>query len=208
MEKKIPAGVLAYDEIFAREHLVNHLSWCGHCVQKTPSDMWIYQEIVTETRPDLIVEIGSGHGGTALFFAHVMESLAIPQGRVVSYDTRAREGRPEHSRLRFVTGDPRKPENADSIRKAVEIDGRRLMVVEDADHSYSVTSNCLTMFSPLVGDGCYYVVEDAGLGRRNEKVWDAIQDFLEVNPAWMVDWKREKFRHTTCHGGFLRRRNG
>ena len=208
MEKKIPAGVLAYAEIFDQDNLANHLSWCGHCVQKTPSDMWVYQEIIAETRPDLIVEIGSGHGGTALFFAHVMESLGIPAGRVVSYDKVFREGRPEHPRLRFATGDPRDRENMTAISDAVKVDKRRMMVVEDADHSYAVSLGCLNAFAPIIGRDCYYIVEDTGLRRRNHKTWDAIQDFLKANPAWMVDWKRERFGHTTCHGGFLRRRDG
>ena len=32
--------------------------WCGVRVQKCPLDLWVYQEILAETRPGLIVETG------------------------------------------------------------------------------------------------------------------------------------------------------
>ena len=37
---------------------------------KNPLDAWVYQEIVYETRPEAIVELGSAYGGGTLFLAH------------------------------------------------------------------------------------------------------------------------------------------
>ena len=35
------------------------LSWFGYRTLKSPLDLWTYQEILVETRPDLIVECGT-----------------------------------------------------------------------------------------------------------------------------------------------------
>jgi cephalosporin hydroxylase len=40
---------------------------------KCPLDMWIYQEIIAEIQPDLIIETGTHIGGSALFMAHMLD---------------------------------------------------------------------------------------------------------------------------------------
>ena len=45
------------------------LSWFGHRILKCPFDIWTYQEIIHETRPELIVECGTRYGGGALYLA-------------------------------------------------------------------------------------------------------------------------------------------
>jgi cephalosporin hydroxylase len=35
--------------------------------------MWIYQEIIAEIQPDLIIETGTHIGGSALFMAHMLD---------------------------------------------------------------------------------------------------------------------------------------
>ena len=37
--------------------------WRGVPVQKFPCDLWIYQEILFECKPDLVIETGTGAGG-------------------------------------------------------------------------------------------------------------------------------------------------
>ena len=44
--------------------------WMGQPIQKSPLDCWVYQELMYELRPDLIVETGTYLGGSALLFGH------------------------------------------------------------------------------------------------------------------------------------------
>jgi len=199
----LPEEALAYSGLFDRENLENTMRWCGYKVQKTPADMWVYQEIITDTRPDLLLEIGSAAGGSGLFFASVMEALGT--GQVLSFDTQSKWQRPVHPRLEFTKGDPR--DLVDGISKLVRDEGFSLMVVEDAAHTHGMTLGCVEAFAPLVPRGHYYVVEDTDLHRQDSSgVWRAVREFIEANPGWEIDWSREKFHHTTCHGGFLRRK--
>jgi cephalosporin hydroxylase len=39
--------------------------WLGTPLAKCPLDLWIYQEIIIETRPDVLVETGTFEGGSA-----------------------------------------------------------------------------------------------------------------------------------------------
>src|SRR4051812_3045536 len=49
--------------------------WMGVRTEKLPLDMWIYQEILHHVRPDLILETGTRHGGSALFFCQMMDVI-------------------------------------------------------------------------------------------------------------------------------------
>lgn len=49
--------------------------WMGHRVLKCPTDLWQYQEILHEVRPDLIIETGTCFGGSALYMAHLCDIL-------------------------------------------------------------------------------------------------------------------------------------
>ena len=58
--------------------------WLGTTVRKCAFDLWTYQEIIVETRPDLIVETGTYLGGSALYMASVCD--LVGHGKVVTVD--------------------------------------------------------------------------------------------------------------------------
>ena len=44
---------------------------------KFPFDYVLYQMIIHDVRPDLIIEIGTLHGGSALYYADLMETFGM-----------------------------------------------------------------------------------------------------------------------------------
>jgi len=68
--------------------------WLGVPTQKCPLDLRIYQEILYDVRPHVIVETGTWYGGSALFLATICDMLEV--GRVLSIDIALREDRPAH----------------------------------------------------------------------------------------------------------------
>jgi protein-L-isoaspartate O-methyltransferase len=59
-------------------------SWMGVQTLKNPLDAWIYQEILYEGPPDVVIEIGSYSGGSTLYLAHLLDLLG--KGQVISID--------------------------------------------------------------------------------------------------------------------------
>ena len=64
--------------------VLDQVRWMGVKTLKNPLDCWIYQEILWDVRPDIILEIGSFAGGGTLFFCHMLDLLG--RGEVVSVD--------------------------------------------------------------------------------------------------------------------------
>jgi len=68
----------------SRPRIWNNTFWFGVPIGKCPSDLWTYQEIMFETKPDIIIECGTGTGGSALFLAQHCDLRH--NGRVITID--------------------------------------------------------------------------------------------------------------------------
>src|SRR5690348_6265738 len=73
--------------------------WLGTKAQKCPLDLWVYQELVHELRPAVIVETGTAGGGSALYLASICDLL--DHGVVVTVDVVEAE-RPRHERITYL----------------------------------------------------------------------------------------------------------
>jgi cephalosporin hydroxylase len=187
---------------------VHENRWLGHRVLKCPLDLWVYQELLAETRPDLIVETGTAHGGSALFLASICELLG--NGHVVSVDVTSDPDWPRHPRITYVRGSSIDDATVDRVRELIP-SGASVMVDLDADHSAAHVRRELDVYGDLVTVGSYLVVEDTNL--NGHPVMDdhgpgpseAVASFLAVNTRFQIDRRCEKFLLTFNPGGFLRR---
>ncbi|HUC37409.1 MAG TPA: CmcI family methyltransferase [Acidimicrobiales bacterium] len=183
--------------------------WMGVPVWKCPFDLWIYQEIITETRPDLIVEAGTYRGGSALYMASMCD--LVGHGDVVTIDVTAQPGRPDHPRITYLQGSSTAPEVLAQLAEKAR-SSERVMVVLDSDHSEAHVFEEIRLLGALVTPGCYLVVEDTivngnpVLPNFGAGPGEAVSRFLSENPGtFEVDKGREKLHLTFNRGGYLRR---
>ena len=183
--------------------------WLGVPTQKCPLDLWIYQELLHEQRPDLIVETGTAHGGSALYMACVCDQLG--RGEVVTVDIYPIEGRPRHDRVTYVTGSSTAPEVTAEVERLAE--GRdRVLVILDSDHARDHVLEELRIYGGLVSPGSYLVVEDTNVNghpvfrEHGPGPMEALDVFLAETDEFEIDAAREKFFLTFNPRGFLRKR--
>jgi cephalosporin hydroxylase len=181
--------------------------YMGVRLLKCPTDLWAYQEILHETRPEVIIETGTAWGGSALYFAHLCELLG--RGRVLTVDLAPKPDLPAHERITYVTGSSTSAEVFERVRR--EAEGLRTMVVLDSDHSAAHVSEELRLYAPLVSAGCYLIVEDTNVNGRpvlpehGPGPAEAVEAFLEGRSDFSVDESREKFLMTFNPRGYLKR---
>jgi cephalosporin hydroxylase len=180
----------------------------GVPVAKCPLDLWVYQEIVNEVRPGLIVETGTAHGGSALYLAALCD--LVGGGRVVSVDVVAREGLPEHPRVSYVVGSSVESETFGRVKAHVR-PGESVMVVLDSAHGREHVLSELRLYGELVTPGSYLVVEDTNVHGRpvfrsfGPGPFEAVAEYLSQDARFVVDESREKFYMTFNPGGYLKR---
>jgi cephalosporin hydroxylase len=169
--------------------------------------MWIYQEILHEVRPGVIVETGTFSGGSALYLANICDILG--SGRILTIDLDPQPDLPEHPRITYIRGSSISPEVVDRVRELSQ--GQTVMAILDSDHHADHVLAEMRAYAPLIKMGSYLVVEDTNVnGNPVLPDWgpgprEAVQRFLAETDAFVVDREREKFFMTFNPGGYLKR---
>jgi cephalosporin hydroxylase len=191
-----------------QERLVTRSTYFGVPALKNPNDFWIYQEIIYELKPDVVIEIGNRYGGSTLALAHLCD--LIGKGKVIGIDIShelVHETVRMHPRVTLIEGDA-----CASLEKVTGIigDPDQVLIIEDSSHTYENTLNVLRTFSSLIKPGGYFIVEDGicyhglDLGPRPGP-YEAIEAFIAENRSFEIDRDREGFLITWNPKGFLRR---
>lgn len=184
--------------------------WMGVRTLKNPLDVWIYQEIIYDVRPDIIIEIGSMEGGSTLYFANLLD--IIGKGIVISIDIHRTMYSVKHDRIVVITGDSSSQE---VISKVCELsEGKSVLIVHDGDHHKEQVLRDLQNYSKFVSVNSYFIVEDGiidlfkpgdSIGYYWEGPLAAVEQFLSKNPHFVVDAERERYILTYNPRGFLKR---
>lgn len=182
--------------------------WLGIPTRKCPTDFWIYQEIIFELKPDIIIECGTAHGGSALFLASMCD--LVNNGKVITIDIVDTKGRPEHKRIKYLHGSSTSEEIAEQVRKLITPKDK-VMVILDSDHKKAHVLNELKIYGELVTKGSYLIVEDTVLNGHpvfpefGPGPMEAVEEFLKENKAFVADRDKEKFYLTFNPKGYLRK---
>ncbi|WP_426229211.1 cephalosporin hydroxylase family protein [Pararhizobium sp. DWP3-4] len=183
-------------------------SWMGVPIIQLPADIMATQEIVWNTRPDIIIETGVARGGSMIFMASLLAMTGNDKGKVIGVDIDIRahnreaiETHPMASRIALIEGGSVDDSTLQAVRDLIP-EGARVMVVLDSDHSYGhVLAECRA-YGALVTPGCYLVVADTAAGhltedqapKKRSKSWfrgndplTAVNDYLKENDRFQVD---------------------
>lgn len=183
--------------------------WLGHPIMKCPLDLWLYQEIIQSTRPNVIVECGTAFGASALYLAGICD--LVGRGTVITVDIDVRPHRPEHARIVYIEGSSTDPATVARVREHIPA-GARVMVILDSDHAKAHVLAELYTYGGMVSPGCYLVVEDTILNgnpvvpEHGPGPMEAMRDYLKVDRSFLTDERLGgKFLMTFNPKGYLRK---
>ncbi|MCL7960300.1 MAG: cephalosporin hydroxylase family protein [marine benthic group bacterium] len=196
----------------------DNTSFLGIRVMKNPMDLWMMQYIISEVRPDYIVETGTAAGGSALYWAATLDLLGLESSRVITMDIEDyTEAVAERGLWReyveFIHSSSTDPETVASIAERVA--DKTVMVLLDSNHEAHHVLQELRMYGPLVSPGSYLIVEDTHLdGIPVAPEWGpgpmtALNEYLDTGGAELYeqDFTREAHVLTQNPGGWLRRKS-
>ncbi|MFM6122604.1 MAG: CmcI family methyltransferase [Sphaerospermopsis kisseleviana] len=182
----------------------------GIKTEKCPLDLWLYQELIFNLKPDLIIETGTRFGGSALFLASMCD--LVGKGLVVTIDIDTEVQRPKHPRINYISGSSTNPVVIGQIQSQFKTSTlETILVVLDSDHSESHVFEELKLYSPFVSLGSYIIVEDSNINGNpvlpnfGPGPMEAIQRFIANNRQFAVDSFNDKFLFSFSPSGFLKR---
>lgn len=190
----------------------------GVVAQKFPYDYVMYQMIINEVRPDLIVEIGTMHGGSALYYADLMDVMGIEGGEVHTIDLISPENRKKYEDDHKEES-PQNPSELENYHEEVanhsrikifdkgwqgydlsNCDGfKKILVIDDGSHIYEDVIGALNKFKDIISVGSYFIVEDGNCEEVYPKpdfieMWRggplrATKQFIAENDDFRVDYR-------------------
>lgn len=161
---------------------------------KSPFDIGIYLQLLSNLKPQTIIEIGTKNGGSALWFADMLDAANIENPSVISIDIKPAVKFSDR-RITFLQGD------AADLSAVLPVDflqqlSRPFLVIEDSSHYYQHTIACLNFFHPFLRSGDYIVVEDGVVAQMPESQYRqyddgpsrAIADFISTHDTeYIID---------------------
>ncbi len=185
--------------------------WMGIPALKCPLDLWIYQEIIFEQKPDFIIECGVALGGTTAFLADVCNLTG--KGKVIGVDIQileeTRANLINSERIQLIEGSSTSLETFNQIQTIVG--DRNTLVILDSDHRKEHVVQELSMYSKLIASGGYIIVEDTNINGHpvypdyGEGPMEAVCEFIKINMDFYIDKDCHKFLNTFNPNGYLKR---
>lgn len=196
--------LVSYTDNFA------HTTWMGQPLWQNVLDLWTIQETIAELRPALIVETGTYQGGSAVFYAQLME-LAGGEAKVLTVDV-VDDHQFAHPGVTFLTGSSVSDQILAHVRRAVDQAVGPVMVILDSDHAQGHVAAELEAYAQFVSPGSLMLVQDGCIDtlptsrRLRPGPLPAIREFLPQHPEFELDAERaHRFPITHHPMGWLRR---
>jgi cephalosporin hydroxylase len=185
-----------------------NVKYRGVSAVRCPFDYVIYQMIIHELKPDLVIEIGTNKGGGALYIADLMDLMGHGEVHTIDIVSDHEKVVEEHPRIKmFFNGCA----NYD-LHLAAPF--KNIIVIDDSSHTYENTLSALNKFGPIITMNSYFIVEDGIIEELGlEKDFGggplrAIEEFLADNSNFVIDRKWTDFfgRNATFNvNGYLKR---
>lgn len=156
---------------------------------KCPFDYVLYQMILMEVKPDLVIEIGTNKGGGALYLADLMDIIGKGTIHTIDIERDSDKLVADHPRIKLFTNGW---ENYD-VNEAKKFS--KILVIDDGSHVAESTLGAMKKFAPLVSVGSYLIVEDGIINAKKQSYvfnggpLKAINEFLRTNNNFIADRK-------------------
>lgn len=198
-----------------------HFKWFGLPIIQFPQDVIALQEIIWNTKPELIIETGIARGGSLIFFASMLEMLG--RGKVIGIDIDIRkhnrieiERHKLNKRITLIEGSSIDKKTAKKVFQIVKKE-KKVLVVLDSNHTHNHVLEELKLYSSLVKKNSYLVVLDTIIEDMpnyffDDKAWGkgnnpktAVWKFLKNNKRFKIDKNIEnKLLITVAPDGYLK----
>tara|TARA_R100000742_G_C4264360_1_gene82274 strand:+ start:33 stop:1172 length:1140 start_codon:yes stop_codon:yes gene_type:complete len=152
------------------------IKWKEYDLYKTANDLALYSMLLNEVKPEVIVELGSGAGGSAVWMADICKSLGL-DCHIFSYDIKKPSF--NYNDVTFIEFDINTLDIDKGLPLINSLNSKRTLVIEDAHVNVSSVLHTVNKFLKF---GDYLIVEDSDSKQKH------IEEFTKKEPQkFMVD---------------------
>ena len=214
LRKKLLQAIVKYKYTY-------NFTWFGRPIIQLPEDIMAIQEIILNTKPDVVIETGIAHGGGLVLYASLLELLG--KGTVIGIDIEIREQNrkalekhPLFKRITLIEGSSTEDTIFGKVSALCQ-SSKNVMVILDSDHTHTHVLRELELYSTLVKKNGYLIVFDTGIedvddNSYPDSCWGkgnnpktAVWEFLKHNDRFIIDKETEnKLMVSVAPDGYLK----
>lgn len=186
----------------------------GLYMTKLPADIFIYPDIIYRAKPEVVVEIGTQRGGSAIFLSDLLASLG---GKVVTVDVNSPEEEMllqfGEKNIAFIKGDINNSETIHNILK--HCNEKNCLVIDDGSHNKNDIYAAFQSLNHLIPVGGFYIVEDGMTNailrhilpdKQDLQPNEAIAQILQNYPSFELFRDYDEYIFSTVLMGILQRK--
>ena len=165
---------------------VYSFSWLGRPIIQLPDDAFRMQELIFALKPDVIIETGVAHGGSAVFYASLCKLM--DHGRIIAveielrpHNRKALDTHPLRPLITIIEGSSIDPKTVAQVKSLVA-PGETVLVLLDSRHTKDHVLAELEAYATLVTPGSYIVAMD-GIMQDLTGAPRSASDWAWNNPA-------------------------
>lgn len=196
-------------------------SWLGLPMIQLPPDILVVQELIWETKPDLIIETGIAWGGSLVYYASILQLLE--HGAVIGIDVTIPQHNidaimnyPFSNRITLYQGSSTDPDIQNKVEQHIDKD-TKVMVLLDSNHTHQHVLDELNYYANFVTQGQYLIVSDTIVEEipkqdHRPRPWapgnnpkTALSEYLKTNDRFEIDeYINNKLLTTFTPNGYLK----
>lgn len=162
--------------LMSRQNYAHGLKWFNVPIFQTPTDLYLYQEILYKVKPNIVIETGVAKGGSILYASNILELLhgqnSNCQWRVICCDINSLDQAKYEiekagygDRVSFFHGDSASTEFRHFAKAIVDtISKPKILLALDSNHTEEHVLAELRSLADLVSVDSYAIVWDSRIG--------------------------------------------
>ena len=181
----------------------------------------IVQELIWQTKPNIIIETGVARGGSLILSASIL-NIYNKHARVIGIDIDIRDHNKkiidDHLLSKFIKLIEGSSISSEVIKKVKEFtkNEKKIMIILDSNHTHEHVLKELEIYTKLIKKGFYCVVMDTAINDmpgnyfknrpwgKNNNPKTAIFEFLKSNDRFVIDDQIDSKLLLTASKGFLK----
>jgi cephalosporin hydroxylase len=215
-----------------RHRYTYNFEWLNRPIIQYPQDIVAFQELVSQVKPDLIIETGIAHGGSLVLSASLLALLDIMEEKdprrsrrkvigididIREHNRKALDEHPLRYKMELIEGSSIDPQIIERVYDYAR-DAEQVMVSLDSNHTKDHVAKELDAYARLVSIGSYCIVFDTVVEFMppeftTERDWgpgnspmNAVDDFIKLNPGFQINHNFDsRLLITVARGGYLKR---
>lgn len=154
---------------------------------RSPFDYLLYQMVIFNVKPDLIIEIGTNAGGSSLYLSDLQQMYGGGTIHTIDITDMVKSELVLNNKniVRFLGG-------YESYDLDNSLNYKKILVIDDGSHTYKDVKNSLNKFKDIVSKDSYFIIEDGILNELGYSDYGggplkALEEFLGSNSDFFVD---------------------